>query len=814
MKSFYVLAPDIAVIDMNDGIFLFKSDTLSIKLEGASADFLVHKILPLLTGENDVEAVAAQLANIAADDLAANLEQLAKTGVLRQLQQPLSAQQNGNAAVSFVNFLTATGADAQAALQHLSQYKIGIAGLDAHGIQTLLSLSQCGFKQFKIADPFAADESISRFFPFLHTANNSRQNAVKDYFLKHLPGISIETGPAALTKETLGQFFTGCQLIVSCFDKGFSAANYWVNELSISKNIPALYSAIKGHQCFAGPLVIPEKTACFMCYKMRQVAGKTDFEEAMLYEEFLNAQKQPDAANRSYLPGAVPIAAAMLSTEIIKFFLSFASLTLVNKTAIFNSLTLQNELHPFLQKPDCPVCIKKKAARIHYDADELVKQQQPSNLGLLLTTLVSNETGIIKNLSNIPKDATEPTLPLVFMAELSNHNFLKNEKENKLNCSGKGMTEMQAKISAAGEAVERYSGTIYTDDDILFSSYDAIKNDALHPEHLVLYSPEQYRDIAFAAFDAQQEIGWVKAFSLTKNKPVYVPAHSTILNYNLKSNKEYLCQSTSNGLAAGATMLNAVLSAAGEVIERDAFIITWHNELPCKRYDPMQHPLTEVKNLCISYKRRGVDLRLFELPTDTPMHVFLGIGVQEHGDGPEIVVGLGADFNAAKAAQQALLEIGQVRPAFKQRIRMPETQARLAHLLQDPAHVETLEDHDLLYAVKDNIAAFDFLFKLPFSDRSWENNDDLSPAQQLDLLINFFKKQGKDFIYYNLTSADMEALGLYTARVIIEDFQPIHFGAKNIRLGGKRLYGFGHSMGLKNSITTIDELNKNPHPLA
>ncbi len=814
MKSFYILAPDIAVIDMKDGNFLFKSDTLSIKLEGASTEFLVKNILPLLNGENDVETIAAKVKNIAADDLTSNLNQLVKAGVLLCMPLPYSEKNTGGAATFFSNFLETTGMDAQAALQNISQYKIGIAGLDAHGIQTILALGQAGFKKFKLADPFKTDENILSIFPFLKKEKATRQDAVQDYFLQKMPGVNIETGPPELTKENIEDFMSDCHLIIVCFDKGFSTINYWINELCISKNIPALYAAIKGHICFTGPLVVPGKTACYMCYKMRNVATKEDFEEAMLYEEYLNTQKTPSLGSRSLLPAAINIVAAIISAEVLKFFFSFSHLSLINKINVFDTLSFKNELHSFLQKPDCPVCVKKKHERIHYPAHELIKLHQPSDLGALLKTLVSKHTGIIKNLENIPKDITEPTLPLVYMAELSNHNFLKNDKHNKLNCSGKGMNETRAKISAAGEAVERYSSTIYTSNDILFSSYDAIKEEALHPKHLVLYLPDQYKDIIFSPFDPQQEIGWVKAFSLVHNKPVYVPAHSTILNYNLKNDKEYLCQATSNGLAAGASMMDAVLSAAGEVIERDAFVITWHNELPCKRYDPFLHPSIEVKNLCMAYKRRGVNMRLFELPTDTPMRVFLGIGVQAEGSGPQIVVGLGADFNAAKAARQALLEVGQVRPAFKQRIRIPETQARLAHLLKDPMNVEELEDHDLLYSVKDKIAAFDFLFKLPFSVMDWGNDTEKTATEQFEILTDFFKKEERNFIYYNLTSPDMEQLGLFTARVIIADFQPIHFGTKNIRLGGNRLYEFAQNIGLKNKRTTPEEINKNPHPLA
>src|SRR5439155_6596533 len=127
---------------------------------------------------------------------------------------------------------------------------------------------------------------------------------------------------------------------------------------------------------------------------------------------------------------------------------------------------------------------------------------------------------------------------------------------------------------------------------------------------------------------------------------------------------------------------NAILSAALEVIERDAFLLTWYNQLACQRIDPLTHPDKEIVAYCQSYQRRGVEMHLYRLPTDFPVHVFMGVGYHpSEKDGPSIVVGLGADFDPSKAAKGALLEIGQVRPALKQRLKAPDTQQRMAQLL-------------------------------------------------------------------------------------------------------------------------------------
>ena len=52
------------------------------------------------------------------------------------------------------------------------------------------------------------------------------------------------------------------------------------------------------------------------------------------------------------------------------------------------------------------------------------------------------------------------------------------------------------------------------------------------------------------------------------------------MEYQVHSPQEFLVPITSNGLAAGPTLADAVLSAIYEVLERDAILIAWLNRLP------------------------------------------------------------------------------------------------------------------------------------------------------------------------------------------------------------------------------------------
>jgi ribosomal protein S12 methylthiotransferase accessory factor len=158
--------------------------------------------------------------------------------------------------------------------------------------------------------------------------------------------------------------------------------------------------------------------------------------------------------------------------------------------------------------------------------------------------------------------------------------------------------------------------------------------------------------------------------------------------------------------------------------------------------------------------------------------------------------------------------VAQVRPALRRRRRDPETKQRIEELVADPHLVAELEDHDLLYSHKGSLGAFAFLFDRPAVVQAWEPS---VPEKQIDgiqRLADHCHSMGSDLLYCDLTPPDMLALGLHTVRAIIPNCQPIHFGWKERRLGGDRLYDLPRHLKIASSRTTIEQLNPDPHPLA
>lgn len=815
---FYSLAPGVDAVPLGNGQVLFRSDTLAIRLEGEAARLLAEQVLPLLDGQHPWAVVAAAVPGIDPADLRRHLDALVDAGVLRRGGALPAAVDAARA--PFLLLLESLGRPAGEARARLAALRVAIAGLEGPGAHLAAILAQCGVGHLTLIDPYPCQAGNLALLPGLapNAVGRPRQEALAAALRQALPDAppNLELGPTPITRESLAALAPGYDLLVGCFDRGFSSAQHWLNRASLASGVPAIYAEARGHLAWAGPLVLPGATACYMCYRMRSIAGEEDFVTAMAYEEFLDGQKQPALHTRAVLPTLPPYLASLLAADILKVLLGLDRPALADKMLEFNGLTLATEVHPVLQHPDCPVCgVKKKGLKPHPPLAELLQATDPpTDILALAPRLLSKRTGIIDTASLYLKDAGEPVLPYIYCVSPGNHRFRPKETEPDMNCSGKGMTLDAARAGALGEAVERYSSDWLDPDEVVYGRQGDLDGPSVDPRALVLYTPEQYTRLPYAPYQESTVLGWVRARSLVTDARVYVPAQMAFMGYDIASPAEYLIASNSNGMAAGATLAHAILAATYEVLERDAFLITWYNRLPTTRIDPAIHPDADIRHLCQAYARRQVEIQLHRLPTDHPCAVFMALGLQAPGtDGPMVIVGLGADLDPVRAARKAILETGQIRPSYRQTLRRASNQARVAELIADPMQVNDMHDHGLLYASPLMRPALAFLTMRPVVSPDWTSADAGSPAANLARLVAWCRETDQDLLYYNLTPPDMARLGLHTVRAILPGFQPMAFGAQEARLAGTRLYELPYRLGFTAAPTTLADLNPDPHPL-
>ena len=817
-RLYYRLAPGTDVVRVGDGDVSFRSHAVALRLDGPAAVFFAEQVVPLLDGRRSVAEIAAMLPGVAAADLREHLERLAAARVLLRAAEPRTAGGDG-LLEPFAAMLASLGLPQEEAAARLARMRVGVLGLQGHGAQTADLLARLGIGELILVDPHACRPGDLALMPLAaaDAVGRPRQEAMRDLLAARGGPTRLRAFPAAaIDRESVSRLAGEADFLVSCFDRDLIAANHWVNRAALAAGVPALFARMEGHRIFAGPLLLPGETACYMCWRMRHLACADDFAEAMAQEEAADARRSVGETPPALPPLAAQLA-GLVATEFVKTTLALGRPALAGAVFEHDALELRSATHPVLRRPDCPACRKKKPPIPPQPAlDGLAAAASPPGDVLAAAAkLVSPRCGLIRRFQPVHKDVSEPERPYIFRAELANARFLDSHEDAFLVASGKGMTEAAARASALGEAVERYAASLWGDDRVVRAARADLPGPALDPRRLVLYRPEQYAALRYRPYDDTTVLGWVRARSLASGEELFVPALAVLLAYDVHPDEGFIFPITSNGLAAGPTLADAVLSGAYEAFERDAFLALWLHRLPAGRIDPASHPDPAVPALCRAYARRGVAMELYRVPTDHPVHVFVGLGVEtEASGGPACVVGLGADLDPAAAARGALLEVAQVRPALRMRMRQPDARARLAELLDDPHRVAELTDHDLLYASPAMLGRFDFLRTRPFASLDWSDTAPRGAAARLRLLAEHLAAQGSDLVYADLTTADLADLGLHVARAILPDYQPIHFGRAERRLGGRRLYELPRRLGLRPDDAAPGDLNDDPHPLA
>lgn len=301
---------------------------------------------------------------------------------------------------------------------------------------------------------------------------------------------------------------------------------------------------------------------------------------------------------------------------------------------------------------------------------------------------------------------------------------------------GKGRTQSEALISAAGEAVERWAAAQVDHAKLIRASYRELEA-AFDPRWLCLYGPEQYAFAGFPykAFDEDRPLHWIEGHWIDNGEPVYLPAFAVLLSKVFTP--DALCQMSSNGLAAGSSVTDASERAALELYERDAFMTSW----------------IALQGAELVDESNGREIYLI----GAAGRVFVSACV---GLGEGITLGLGAARTRDAAIEKAILEHGQTAPYLTSRWREKPV-----------VQILTLEDSALYYCDPAHRAEFDHWRHAGRTAMSVANRD-----------AGFIRIAIAD-----LTPPELKSSPFRVVRALGRGLQPIEYGAAFKRLPTPRL---------------------------
>jgi len=492
------------------------------------------------------------------------------------------------------------------------------------------------------------------------------------------------------------------------------------------------------------------------------------------------------------------------SLEIAKWLVKGENKTLEGKILSLDTRTWASGSHTLICRPQCPDCgkpdkfsnrklkpIKLKRRKVLFTRDGGYRTATPEETIRKYDQYVSHITGVVTSL--VPTPTSDEKVHVYyaghnFAMKFESLDFLK--KGLRSGSGGKGVSDTQAKASGLCEVLERDSGKYDGTEPKITASYRRLGNDAIHPNHCMLYSKKQYRErkkwnkrgskfnVAMEPFDEEAEIYWSPVWSLTNEKVKYLPTQFVYFNAPAaKNSKKKYCRGCSNGNASGNNMEEAILQGFFELVERDCVALWWYNMLKKPGVDFVSFGEPYLLELREYFKSRNREIWALDITSDLGIPAFASFSRRVDRKEEHILFGFGCHLDAKIALTRAVTEMNQMLSMDRYINENCETQIEDSETLHWFKNA-TVENQP--YTVPDTN-----LKPVCFRDFQRKHSGDI--RKDIIYCKELVEELGMEMLVLDQTRSD---IGISVAKVIVPGLR--HFWA---RYGPGRLYDVPAKMG-------------------
>jgi ribosomal protein S12 methylthiotransferase accessory factor len=583
-----------------------------------------------------------------------------------------------------------------------------------------------------------------------------------------------------------------------------------INQQALASDQAWMLVKLVGTKSWIGPIFQPGQTACWACLAQRIRINRQV--EAYILRK--TERSGPIVTSISATPATLHTAANIATTEIIKWLVRGSNERLQNQLLTYDHLALDLEAHTVVQRPQCPVCGNLDYAAEPHSIQLTEAGQQSANAGF--RTRYPEETynqfkhhispisGVITSLVDITEEATgliytyaaghyfPPIVDSIFWLR---HNL-------RSNTGGKGTSQIQAKVSAIGEAIERYSTIYWGHEATVRGSYESLADKAIHPSECLGYSASQYANrerwnreltrysyqVMPMPFNETTEVDWVPVWSLTNHEFKYVLA--TLCYYGHPDSRYFFNTIDSNGVAAGNSVKETIIQGFFELVERDSVAIWWYNRIARPGVDLDSFKMPYLTALQQYYQTLNREFWLLDITTDLSIPAFAALSRRVDAPVEDIIYGFGAHFSPQAAIMQAVTEMNQCLPGVRVG---PDGTTEYRWSQQDAIDWwQTATIANQPYLLPDSSVATKRLSDYPQIVKD-------SLRENVELCITIAREAELETLVLDLTRPD---IGMNVCRVIVPGLR--HFWR---RLGPGRLYDVPVKLGWLDQARTEEEMN-------
>lgn len=486
--------------------------------------------------------------------------------------------------------------------------------------------------------------------------------------------VRLEGALAAVGVEVVTHGADLSVVVASDYLDGALAA---INRAQLVAATPWMLLRSGGLECWLGPLFVPGMTACWECLAHR-------LRESRQIETWLEGKQEGGRAILAPFAGSdttLEAGAQLAATEILKWAAHRRNDQLAGQVVSVDLAGTDVRRHRVSRRPQCRACGDPRPrlagpvglTRMSGDAPREDGIDSHESLLARFGHHISPLTGIVHSIEecSIARGPVVHNAVAVHYFPMFKDDVAVLQKNVGGRSGGKGTSPIQAKASALGEALERYSGVWQGDwEPTVRASLRELAGDAVSVESLLLFSDRQYagrqdwnralrspHQVVPAPLGPDTVIDWTPAWSLTHQRMRRVPA--AYCWYGHPELQDLFCLADSNGCAAGASREDAILSGLFELIERDAVALWWYSMAARPALDLASFAIPYCDALRRQYDAAGRDVWLLDISTDLGVPCFVALSARRAGPSQDIIFGFAAHLDARKAVQHAITELNQ-----------------------------------------------------------------------------------------------------------------------------------------------------------
>ncbi|MGP4081117.1 TOMM precursor leader peptide-binding protein [Pseudalkalibacillus sp. R45] len=605
------------------------------------------------------------------------------------------------------------------------------------------------------------------------------------------------------------------ELVLVLHDAWVPADHLQAEEVYRRLRVPWLRGFFTFGEGMIGPFIHPDQNGCSYCADTRLLMAGRDKKEMWGLKEQRIAQQEERQPDAWLSDTAILQMVQLIDSEVRRFFEGMSPQS-ADHLYLLNLKSMDGAWRFILPESACPVC-----SRLLDDteSDALITLQSSPKVSsdsyrcrpmdelkaVLEKDYFSSRSGMMNGKMY---DTVTPFADVIVTLPL----FSGNE-----GTAGRTHSYELSEQTAMLEALERSCGTgPRAKRTVVRDTYENLADKAIHPLRFGVHEDEHYAEHGFPykKFDPARELNWVWGHSFLQERPVLVPE---LLAYYSVGCGEGLVYETSNGCALGGSLEEAIFYGIMEVIERDAFLMTWYGRLRLPRIDPFSAGDKELIHMIERMRDiSGYDFHLYNATMEHGVPAVWAFVKNSKDKGMNLLCAAGAHLDPVKATKSAIYELAGMVVSLETSFEAGKSEYK--KLLEDPSEVRIMDDHGRLYGLKEAEERLGFLMD---EDRPTQTFSEAfpPPSRNLDLtedlkgILDTFKRLDMEVIVVDQTSSEIRRNGLHCVKVLIPGMLPMTFGHNLIRINGlDRVLNIPMELGYRERPLTREELNPYPHP--